>query len=127
MGSISRIVVEGNLGHTPELRQTQSGKDVCNLRVAVRCGWGDRESTWWVSAVVWGKLAPIVAQLDKGQRVIVDGRPSVRKWKARDGAEREEMEIDVDAVSWDAKRVEAKPAQSDDNEPPPIEAEDIPF
>ena len=124
MGSISRIIVEGNLGHTPELRQTQSGKEVTNLRVAVKCGWGDRQSTWWVSCVVWGKLAPIVAQLDKGQRVTIDGRPTVRKWTKRDGTESEEMEIDVDAVSWDAReqRSEAPPAQRD--EPPPPDDED---
>ena len=44
MGSIGRIVIEGHLGHSPELRSTASGKDVCNLRVVVKCGWGDLRS-----------------------------------------------------------------------------------
>jgi single-stranded DNA-binding protein len=75
---------------------------------------------------VWGKLAPIVAQLDKGQRVTIDGRPNMRSWTARDGSEREEMEIDVDACSWDARRSEAPRAQRDEP-PPPDDDDDIGF
>ena len=130
MGSIGRIVIEGHLGHSPELRSTASGKDVCNLRVAHTCGWGDRKGTWWVNVVVWGKLAPIVAGLSKGQRVIVDGRPSMRSWKTRDGEDREEMEIEADAVSWDSARAESPQGRDgypQGNEAPPPGDGDIPF
>jgi len=72
------ISVIGNLGADAEKREV-NGQTVCNLRVGVRVGYGDRAvSTWW-DVAVWGKPAEWAAELRKGDRVTVMGELQARE------------------------------------------------
>lgn len=83
----SDFTISGNVGATPELRFTQTGKAVLNLRVAKYQG-PDNEPQWF-DVVVWEDLAENAAQsITKGDRVTVTGRFELRYWKGEDGVTR---------------------------------------
>lgn len=64
----------GRLGRDPDLKTTGSGRQVCSLSIASDHGFGDRKSTTWVRASVWGKAAENAAKyLRKGSEVAVQG------------------------------------------------------
>lgn len=76
----------GNLTRDPELRQTQTGKAVCNFSIAVNEGSGDNKSTEYVNVVCWEKTAENVAKyLVKGRPVFVEARKQQREYEGKDG------------------------------------------
>lgn len=100
-GSVNKVILIGNLGADPEMRQTQDGRSVANLRIATSESWRDkntgekREKTEWHSIVVWSEgLAKIAGQyLHKGSKVYVEGQLQTRKWQDKDGNDRWTTEI----------------------------------
>ena len=97
---VNKATLIGNLGADPEIRYTNSGSAVANVRLATAESWRDRESgeqqerTEWHRVVFFGRLAEIVEQyLRKGSQVYVEGRIQTRKWQDRDGNDRYTTEI----------------------------------
>ncbi|MBM65471.1 MAG: single-stranded DNA-binding protein [Myxococcales bacterium] len=96
---VNKVILVGNLGNDPEVRHTNSGNAVCNLRLActerVKDGegnWGDR--TEWVDVVLWGRDAENAGQwLRKGRQVYVEGRLQTRSFTDRDGNDRRRTEV----------------------------------
>ena len=82
MASVNKVIVLGNLGADPELRYTQSGSAVCNLRLATNERWRDKdgaqqERTEWHAIVVFGKQAENCEKyLKKGRSAYVRGTPA---------------------------------------------------
>lgn len=98
--SLNQCQFIGNLGRDPEVRTTQSGDKIANLRLAVSETWKDKqtgerkEKTEWVSVVIWGPLAGIADQyLRKGSKVYVSGKMETRKWQDQSGADRYSTEV----------------------------------
>lgn len=89
----------GNLGADPDVRSTNGGDKVANLRLACTEKWKDkngerREKTEWVSVVVWGALAGVCEKyLRKGSKVFVSGKLQTRKWQDQSGNDRYSTEI----------------------------------
>ena len=95
---VNKVVIIGNLGKDPEVRYTQSGSAVSNLRLAVseRRKKGDEwlEHTEWIDVVCFGKTAENAGQyLSKGRQVYVEGRMSTRKWEDKEGNNRYSTEV----------------------------------
>lgn len=103
---MNKAIVCGNLGKDPEIRYTTDGQAVANLRVATTRKWKDkrdevREETTWHQVVVWGRSAePCGKYLNKGDRVLVEGRISVREYTDRDGNKRTATEIVAENVQF---------------------------
>jgi single-strand DNA-binding protein len=71
---------------------------VCNVRLAVNAGFGDRRSTLWINASIWrgaDKLAPLLV---KGRDVAVTGELSMREYTGRDGQKGQSLELNVDRL-----------------------------
>lgn len=99
---INRVVLVGRLTRDPELRQTTSGKSVCDFSIAVnkrvKPSDGSPDADFF-RVNCWDKTAEYVANyLAKGRLVAVDGRLSARKYTASDGTNREVVEIVADNV-----------------------------
>lgn len=95
---LNKVMIIGNLGRDPEVRYTQSGSAVANLRVAVneRRKEGDswKDHVEWVTVIVFGKTAENVAQyMSKGRSAYYEGRLQTRQWKDKDGNERWSTEV----------------------------------
>ena len=99
MDGLNRVTALGNLGADPELRMTQGGQGVLNLRMACTETYLDKdrnkqERTEWVSVTVWGKRGEGLAKiLKKGDRILVEGSLRTSKYTDRDGNERYKTEV----------------------------------
>ena len=110
------ITVVGNLVDDPELRFTPSGAAVANFRIASTPRTFDRQSNEWkdgealfLSCSVWRQAAENVAEsLQRGMRVVVQGRLKSRQYETREGEKRTVFEIDVDEVGPSLKYATAK-------------------
>lgn len=110
------ITVVGNLVDHPELRFTPSGAAVANFRIASTPRQFDRQSGEWkdgdtlfLSCAVWRQAAENVAEsLEKGMRVIVQGRLKIRQFERQDGSRGQSTEIDVDEVGPSLRSATAK-------------------
>ena len=100
MSSYQRVIVQGNVGRDPEVRQTASGKSVTSFSVAVNERRGqDAGHTEWFNCVCWEKTAEIAGQyLHKGDQVLLEGRLQTREWQDRDGQQRRTTELIVDRL-----------------------------
>ena len=96
---VNKVILIGNLGANPEMRFTQGGKAVANLRIATSERWTDQngqkqESTEWHRVVLFGKQAEVVGQyLTKGRQIYIEGRIRTQKWQDKQGQTRYTTEI----------------------------------
>lgn len=117
---INKVILIGNLGNDPEMRYTQTGKQVCNFSVATTERWtgpdgNKQEQTEWHKIVAWGRLAEICGQyLRKGGRVYIEGKLQTRKWQDQNGQDRYATEI----VANDMKMMDGGKAASDARQNP---------
>ena len=100
-GSVNKVILIGNLGKDPEIRRTQDGRPIANLRIATSENWRDknsgerREKTEWHSVVIFNEaLCKVVEQyLKKGAKVYIEGALQTRKWQDQQGQERYSTEV----------------------------------
>lgn len=103
---VNKVILIGNLGADPEVRNTNSGSQVANLRIATTERQKDREGNWvdhteWHRVVCFGKTAENVERfLSKGRQVYIEGRLRTAKWTDKDGVERYTTEIVADTVRF---------------------------
>jgi single-strand DNA-binding protein len=95
---VNKVILVGNLGFDPEVRHTQSGVSVANLRLAtterVKAGDGWEDRTEWHRIVLFGKTADTAGQyLKKGHQVFIEGRLQTRKWTDQQGNDKYTTEI----------------------------------
>ncbi|WP_347042848.1 single-stranded DNA-binding protein [Brachybacterium nesterenkovii] len=111
------ITVVGNLTADPELRFTQSGAAVASFTVASTPRTFDRQANEWkdgeamfLRCSIWRDAAENVAEsLEKGMRVIVQGRLKQRSFTDREGNNRTTIELDVDEIGPSLRYATAKP------------------
>ena len=116
MAGETTITLVGNLTADPELRFTPSGAAVANFTVASTPRTFDRQTNEWrdgdamfLNCAVWRQPAEtLAASLQKGMRVIVQGRLKSRSYETREGERRTVFEIDVDEIGPALKYATAK-------------------
>ena len=116
MAGDTQITAVGNLVDDPELRFTPSGAAVANFRIASTPRTFDRQTNEWkdgdalfLTCSVWRQAAENVAEsLQKGMRVVVQGRLKSRQYETREGEKRTVFEIDVDEVGPSLRYATAK-------------------
>jgi single-strand DNA-binding protein len=100
-GSVNKVILIGNLGADPEIRRTQDGRPIANLRLATSESWKDkttgerREKTEWHRVVIFNEnLCRIAEQyLKKGSKVFIEGALQTRKWQDQSGQDRYSTEV----------------------------------
>lgn len=96
---LNRVMLLGNLGADPELRFTQGGQAVLNMRLATTESYLDankvrRERTDWHNVVVWGKRGEALAKiLGKGSSIFVEGSLRTSSYDDREGNKRYKTEV----------------------------------
>ena len=112
----TQITIIGNVVETPELRFTPNGAAVANFRIAntprrynnQTNQWEDGEAMF-LTCNAWKQLGENVAEtLQKGMRVIVQGKLKARSYQTREGENRTVFEIDVDEVGPSIKYATAQ-------------------
>jgi single-strand DNA-binding protein len=100
-GSVNKVILIGNLGADPEIRRTQDGRPIANLRIATSDTWRDkatgerRERTEWHRVVIFNEGLCRVAEqyLKKGSKVYIEGQLQTRKWQDQSGQDRYSTEV----------------------------------
>ena len=100
-GSVNKVILLGNLGRDPEIRNTQDGNKIVNLSIATSEKWKDRmsgeprERTEWHRVGIFNEnLAKIAEQyLRKGSSIYVEGQLQTRKWTDQQGVEKYTTEV----------------------------------
>ena len=110
------ITLVGNLVDDPELRFTPSGAAVAKFRMASTPRYLDKQTNEWkdgeslfLSVNVWRQAAENVAEsLQRGMRVIVQGRLKQRSYETKEGEKRTVYEVEADEVGPSLKSATAK-------------------
>lgn len=138
-GSVNKVILVGNLGTDPEMKQTTSGMPIARLRIATTDVWNDRatgqkqEKTEWHTVVAYDKLAGICERyLAKGRLVYVEGSLTTRSWDDKQsGQKRYATEVKARDIRMLGARPEggAKgPAADEPGDAGPPDADDeVPF
>jgi single-strand DNA-binding protein len=100
-GSVNKVILVGNLGRDPEIRNTQAGMKIVNLRIATSESWTDKtsgerqERTEWHNVVIMNDRLADVAErfLRKGSKIYVEGKLQTRKWTDQQGQEKYTTEV----------------------------------
>jgi single-strand DNA-binding protein len=114
MAADNQTTIAGNLVDTPELRFTNTGIPVTNLRVAVTQRiqhdgeWRDGDTSFFKVNVWRGQAEHLADSLAKGDRVMVTGRLRQRSWETPEGEKRSVTELEADEVGASLKWATAK-------------------
>src|SRR3954465_4061541 len=100
-GSVNKVILIGNLGADPEIKRTQDGRPIANLRIATSDTWRDKntgerkEKTEWHRVVIFNEgLCKVAEQyLKKGAKVYIEGQLQTRKWTDQSGVEKYSTEV----------------------------------
>ena len=100
-GSVNKVILIGNVGADPEIRRTQDGRPIANLRIATSESWRDknsgekREKTEWHRVVVFSEgLCKVVEQyVKKGAKLYIEGTLQTRKWQNKEGQDQYSTEV----------------------------------
>ncbi|HWX49162.1 MAG TPA: single-stranded DNA-binding protein [Roseomonas sp.] len=99
-GSVNKVILIGNLGRDPEVRNFQNGGRVVNLRLATTDTYKDRdgnrqERTEWHSVAIFNEKLGEIAEkyLRKGSKVYIEGKLETRKWQDQSGQDRYSTEV----------------------------------
>lgn len=119
MAGETNLTVIGNLVADPELRFTPSGAAVANVTVASTPRTFDRQAGDWkdgetlfLRGSVWREQAENAAEsLQKGARVIVNGRLKSRSFETKEGEKRTVFELDIDEIGPSLKYATARVAR----------------
>ena len=103
-GSVNKVILVGNLGKDPEVRNTQAGGKVVNLTLATSETWNDKasgerkERTEWHRIVIFNERLGENAEryLKKGSKVYVEGSLQTRKWTDNTGQDKYTTEVVID-------------------------------
>jgi len=102
-GSVNKVILVGNLGRDPEVRNMPSGGMIVQMSVATSENWRDKasgerkERTEWHRVVIFNDKLGEIAQkyLRKGSKVYLEGQLTTRKWTDKDNQERYTTEVVV--------------------------------
>jgi single-strand DNA-binding protein len=124
-GSVNKVILVGNLGSDPEVRHTQDGKAIVNLRVATTESWRDKtsgerkERTEWHRVVIFNEGLARIAELylRKGSKVYVEGQLQTRKWRDQSDSERYSTEIVLQGFNSALTMLDTKKVATDPQAP----------
>lgn len=141
MANLNKVMLIGRLTRDPELRYTQGGAAVCDLRIASSRSYTlqdgtKKEESLFIDVTVWKKQAEFCAEfLKKGRQVFVEGRLKLDEWESTEGQKRSKISVVAQSVQFLDSRRDAESgggggmAQDErppDQEPPPSD-EETPF
>ena len=124
-GSVNKVIIMGNLGKDPEIRNFPNGGRVCNFSVATSESWRDKNSgekqerTQWHNISILSEPLVNIAErfLKKGSKVYLEGQLETRKWQDNSGSDRYSTEIVLRPYKGEITLIDNKADSYMSNEP----------
>ena len=115
-GSVNKVILVGNLGRDPEVRNTQNGDPIVNMSLATSESWKDRttgerrERTEWHRVVIFNENLGRIAQqyLRKGSKVYIEGQLQTRKWQDQSGQDKYSTEVVLQRFRWELTMLDSR-------------------
>lgn len=116
-GSVNKVILVGNLGRDPEVRNAQDGSKIVNFTMATSESWRDKatgerkDRTEWHRVVIFNeRLADVATQyLKKGMKVYVEGQLQTRKWTDKEsGQEKYTTEVVISRFKGDFQMLDSR-------------------
>ena len=124
--SINKVILVGNVGQDPKVRELPDGRQVASLSVATSRKVKGVDHTEWHNLSAFDKCADIVSQyVRKGAMVYIEGRAQTRKYTAADGTPKETREVIVGHIQILSKARAAE--QQYEGLPKDEDEDDVPF
>lgn len=126
MAGVNKVILVGNLGRDPEIRNLDNGVKLARFSLATTESYRDRDGnrvdkTEWHNIVLWRGLADVAEKyLQKGNQVYIEGKLQTRQWQDQDGNTRYTTEIVGDNMTMLGSRRD--PANSTPMPEPPMES-----
>lgn len=104
MGTLNKVLLIGNLGKDPEIRNLENGATVAHFSIATTETYKNKSGTWqdqteWHNIVAWRGLAERSEKyLKKGMQVHIEGRIKTRNWEDKEGKKHYQTEIQADDI-----------------------------
>lgn len=106
-GSVNKVMLVGNVGQDPDIRQTNAGKLIANLSMATSESWRDKntgerkEKTEWHRVVIFNEHLAKICQdyVKKGSKIYVEGKQKTRKWTNNQGNDQWTTEVVLENFS----------------------------
>ncbi len=114
-GSVNKVILIGNLGKDPEIRQTQDGRRIANFNVATSESWKDkntgerREKTEWHRVVLFEPISKVADYLKKGSKVYLEGSLQTRKWQDQSGQDKYTTEVVLQGFNAQLTMLDSRP------------------
>ena len=124
-GSVNKVIIMGNLGKDPEIRNFPNGGRVCNFSVATSESWRDKNSgekqerTQWHNISILSEPLVNIAErfLKRGSKVYLEGQLETRKWQDNSGSDRYSTEIVLRPYKGEITLIDNKADSNMTNEP----------
>lgn len=122
---LAKVMLIGNVGRDPEIRQTNSGDNYARFSLATnKVVKGDKQTQWWDVTIFDNKKAEIVqSYVTRGSRLYIEGELGTREYKGKDGTTKTAIEVIVGR--FDGKMVLLS-ERGEGNSQPQSKSQDIP-
>ena len=119
MSTLNKVILIGNLGDTPEVRELSNGNKVANISMATSEEWKDKTTgekktkANWHRVVIFGRLADVVEKYcNKGSKIYVCGKLQTRKWTDQSGQDKYTTEVVVQGYQGELIMLDSKDSSS---------------
>lgn len=131
-GTVNKVILIGYLGADPEIRHTQDGRPIGNIRIATSETWRDKttgerkERTEWHRVTIFNDGLCRVAEqfLKKGSKIYLEGQLQTRKWTDQGGQERYSTEVVLQNFNHTLTMLDGRGEGGGGNYPPPANSPD---
>jgi len=131
--SINKVILVGNVGQEPEIRNTQDGREIASFSIATTESWKDKnsgekkEKTEWHRVVIFSANLVSVVKLyvKKGSKLYIEGAIQTRKWKDNAGVEKYTTEVVLQQYNSTLQILGSNQNQAETTEQEP--EDDMPF
>lgn len=137
--SVNKVLLVGNLGKDPEIKELSGGKKVSNFSLATTESYKDKDGNWvnnteWHNVTFFGPVAAFIEKLKKGNQVYVEGKIKTESYDDKDGVKRYSTKIYGDTIrALDKKErsegsgTNSTPASTPAPQASAAESDDLPF
>ena len=125
-GSLNKVILIGNLGADPEIREMPDGTKMAKFSIATTEKYKNREgdlisNTEWHNIVLWRRTAEIAEKfLKKGDSVCVEGKLKTRSWEDENGVKKYATDIQGDSMTMLGSKRDSNSSPAESYSPPPI-------
>ena len=113
---MNKVILMGRLARDPELRTTQSGRQMARMTIAVdrRISRANaqpgQQTADFISLVAWERTAEFAEKyLNKGSQILIEGRIQTGSYEAQDGTKRYTTDVIVERIEFAGSRSQSAP------------------